>query len=172
MEKMFSIHTDSSNKVRALKFRLINLPSKANFMMIKRKDRGSLTMFQVISTKDNGVMICMRGMGSYTVTQANTKEISRKEKNMDSEKKYLKMAILMKVLIIWTATMALESTIGVMGLRMLGIFRMEGCQGKVFGDRIVEISMKANFTMVRGMGKGDTKKEVDKYLRDSSTKEN
>lgn len=68
--------------------------------------------------------------------------------------------------------MVLESTIGVTELRMSAIFRTEKCQDEVFGGLIAEIRMKVNFTTARGMAKGDTKKEMGKYLRDSSMKEN
>jgi hypothetical protein len=40
---------------------------------------------------------------------------------------------------------------------------MTRCKGKVFGNPIAEMSMKANFTMVRGMAKGDIRREVEKY---------
>jgi hypothetical protein len=71
-----------------------------NFMKIKRKEKGLLAMFQGISTKDNGAMICIKDMESYTVRQVDTKESFMREKNMDLGKKFSKMAILMKVLTI------------------------------------------------------------------------
>jgi hypothetical protein len=148
VENMFSIYTSSSNKVMASKLYPISIPSMGNSMMIRRKARGSLAMFQVISTKENGLIICMRGRECYTVTQADTMAHSKKEKSMDWEKRYIKMAILMRVIITWATAKVLESTFGVMELHMSVTLRKTRCQEKAFGDLSPEIPTKVNFTMI------------------------
>lgn len=82
MDKVFNIPISLTNQVRVLKFYPISILSKANSAMIEKMARELLFMFRVISTKDNGVTICIRDMEYYTATQVNTKATSDKVKNM------------------------------------------------------------------------------------------